>query len=284
LLVAQNDRLEYFPMHVGDEWKYAEFTYDFMTGDTSEILGIVHYKIVGDTIRENGEKYFIFQRHFEENGPLEFYRIDTTGMKVYRYAGSSSRCDNYEIDMYYLQVQPDSQWIDCSGQNHLIEFDTSLVNEFNFTSPKIIDFPFWGIYLAYTLTKGLGLTVLEIGSIGQTSFEYLVYAKIDDKIYESITSLKIPRSLNSTYFHLNQNYPNPFNSETFINFSIPKPGFISLKIFDIAGREVETLIEDHMLSGNHKVKWNANNRSSGVYFYKLHFEDIIKTRKLLLVK
>jgi hypothetical protein len=74
----------------------------------------------------------------------------------------------------------------------------------------------------------------------------------------------VPQSL-----ALYQNYPNPFNPSTNISFSITSKSFVSLKIFDVLGRGVATLVSEQMLAGNHTKQWNAEGLPSGVYFYRL---------------
>ncbi|MEO8513497.1 MAG: T9SS type A sorting domain-containing protein [Ignavibacteria bacterium] len=87
-----------------------------------------------------------------------------------------------------------------------------------------------------------------------------------------------------TAYSLNQNYPNPFNPVTNIKFSIPNSGNVKLTVFDITGREVETLINENLNAGIYKVDWNASNYSSGVYFYKLESENFTDTRKMMMIK
>ena len=93
-------------------------------------------------------------------------------------------------------------------------------------------------------------------------------------------------------FILYQNYPNPFNSSTSIQFSLCKPGYVTLKIFDILGQEIDLLISDKRDAGKYKVKWHANNFASGTYFYRLEIRNthdsissnIVKIKKLILQK
>jgi len=282
--ISQDDRLEYYPMHIGDEWKYFKYSYDFFTGETTAVWGMVNYKIIGDTILGNGKKYFTFQRNVGQYNYLEFKRIDSTKMKVYDYYGESFRCENHELDLYYLDVQQDSMWIDCYGGDHYTIFDTSLVNDFGFVSPKIQDHPLWGSYFASTLTRGIGLTVSENGEVSSHDVEYLIYAKIDDVIYDIPIPLNNSSEPHPSLFELQQNYPNPFNSETTIQFSIHEPGFVSLKIFDIMGREVEVIIQQYLTSGDYSAKWNAYNFSSGIYYYQLQADNLVTTKKFLLIK
>jgi hypothetical protein len=85
-------------------------------------------------------------------------------------------------------------------------------------------------------------------------------------------------------YSLEQNYPNPFNPETKISFDIPIQGFVSLKIFDALGREVNTLVNEVKVPGSYSVDFNGTNLPSGIYFYKLQTENYSETKKMLLIK
>lgn len=85
-------------------------------------------------------------------------------------------------------------------------------------------------------------------------------------------------------YKLEQNYPNPFNPSTSINFSIPKSGFATLKVYDILGKEVATLVNGNLNAGSYSAEFNASNLTSGVYFYKLETEGFTSVKKMSLVK
>jgi Domain of unknown function (DUF5060)/Secretion system C-terminal sorting domain len=85
-------------------------------------------------------------------------------------------------------------------------------------------------------------------------------------------------------FLLAQNFPNPFNPATMINYQLPTHVFVTLKIFDVLGREVKTLVNEEQNAGTHSVAFNAANLPSGVYFYRLQAGDYSKTMKLMLLK
>lgn len=85
-------------------------------------------------------------------------------------------------------------------------------------------------------------------------------------------------------FLLSQNFPNPFNPVTKINFSIPKNSFVTLKVYDMLGREVEVLANGELTAGNYSADWSALNISSGIYFYTLNAGEFTETRKMMLVK
>lgn len=85
-------------------------------------------------------------------------------------------------------------------------------------------------------------------------------------------------------FTLHQNYPNPFNPATVVSFQLPVASTVSLKLYDILGREVATLVSEILPAGNHSRQWNASGCASGVYYYRLEAGSFIETRKLLLLK
>jgi len=90
-------------------------------------------------------------------------------------------------------------------------------------------------------------------------------------------------------FELSQNYPNPFNPTTYVNFAVAKQSDVSIKIYDIMGREVKTLVNEKMLPGKYKVDWQSDNNSgkivsSGVYFYRIIAGGFTDTKKMILVR
>ena len=87
-----------------------------------------------------------------------------------------------------------------------------------------------------------------------------------------------------TEFSLDQNYPNPFNPSTTIKFSIPNEEFVSLKVYNSLGEEVDDLIDETKSSGNYSVSFDASNLSSGVYIYKISSGSFVETKKMILMK
>ena len=85
-------------------------------------------------------------------------------------------------------------------------------------------------------------------------------------------------------FSLNQNYPNPFNPATTIKYSLPAREYVTLIVYDCLGKEVQTLVSTYVDAGGHSVIFDASRFSSGLYFYKLQADDLIETRKMLVIK
>jgi hypothetical protein len=87
-----------------------------------------------------------------------------------------------------------------------------------------------------------------------------------------------------TEFLLSQNYPNPFNPSTKIKYSIPQSSNVIIKVFDILGSEIETLVNEEKPTGTYEITWSAANLPSGVYFYRIQASSFVETKKMLLLK
>ena len=85
-------------------------------------------------------------------------------------------------------------------------------------------------------------------------------------------------------FALEQNYPNPFNPSTRIRYSVPNRSNVIIRVFDILGREIETLVDGEKQTGTYEITWHSKGLPSGVYFYQIKAGDFIQTKKMLLLK
>jgi hypothetical protein len=92
-------------------------------------------------------------------------------------------------------------------------------------------------------------------------------------------SNEIPSSYSVT-----QNYPNPFNPTTKINFALPKSGLVTMKVYDMLGKEVSTLVNEVKNAGTYSVDFNASALSSGIYFYKVSVNGFTEVKKMMLIK
>ena len=112
-------------------------------------------------------------------------------------------------------------------------------------------------------------------------------AKIVQYFYDNYTpelaninySLPLPE-----YYYLGQNYPNPFNPKTQIDYELPLSGLVTLKVYDVLGREIATLVNEEKTAGTYQVEFSANNLSSGIYFYTLTSRAYSKTKKMVVIK
>ena len=85
-------------------------------------------------------------------------------------------------------------------------------------------------------------------------------------------------------FSLEQNYPNPFNQTTAIIYRLSDVRFVTLRVFDVLGRQVAELVNQEQGAGQHRVVWDASQMPSGIYFYRLHTGESVHTKKLLLLR
>lgn len=98
------------------------------------------------------------------------------------------------------------------------------------------------------------------------------------------TSVDDESTMSPNKYSLSQNYPNPFNPKTIINYQLPVSNFVTLKVFDMLGREVATLINEEKARGNYSVEFDGTNYSSGVYFYRIQAGSFVATKKFVLMK
>jgi hypothetical protein len=100
----------------------------------------------------------------------------------------------------------------------------------------------------------------------------------------TVVSVEKENYLTPVSYELRQNYPNPFNPSTIINFSIPEASFVSLKVYNSMGEEIETLVSKELGAGNYKYDWDAKNFTSGIYFYTIQVGEFNQTKKMILLK
>lgn len=152
------------------------------------------------------------------------------------------------------------------------------------TEWKYSDF---GLPTQYPTTLGMDITVDRNNNIWIATnvgvLQFNPYGIVTD--VEDENSVNIPKE-----FSLSQNYPNPFNPETAISYQLSAFSFVSLKVFDVLGREVATLVNEEKPAGTYTINFNAEGLSSGVYFYRLQVYtperagSFVQTKKLVFMK
>jgi hypothetical protein len=102
---------------------------------------------------------------------------------------------------------------------------------------------------------------------------------------QSLSSIgREPLAKSPRKFELEQNYPNPFNPSTVIRYRIAEPSMVVLKVYDVLGRELTTLVHERQAAGQYSIVFNAQSLSSGTYFYRLTAGEFTSIKKMLLVK
>jgi hypothetical protein len=123
--------------------------------------------------------------------------------------------------------------------------------------------------------------LIRISDVDSTSFNDVSDGVFTIDIISGIEDLNqgIP-----TEFQLVQNYPNPFNPNTTIKYSIPELSFVTIKVFDVLGNEITTLVNEEKPLGSYEVEFDATRLTSSVYFYQLKAGSFVETKKMLLLK
>jgi hypothetical protein len=122
-----------------------------------------------------------------------------------------------------------------------------------------------------------------------TLSKFLQWAQVDNVfgtmgLHTFTTDVRDVTDVMPTAYSLEQNYPNPFNPSTKINFSIPEPGFVNLKIYNSIGEEIGTLLNEDKSAGTYEVDFVAEGLTSGIYFYSITTGNFIQTKKMILMK
>jgi hypothetical protein len=139
-------------------------------------------------------------------------------------------------------------------------------------------------------------TPVPNGVTNLNHFDFYHYANIvygyavssNGNVIRLVDTLEVLVGLNNNQvpveYSLSQNYPNPFNPTTLIKYSVPKEAFVKLSVFDVLGREMDVLVNETKKAGNYELIVNADNFTSGVYFYKLETAEFTQTRKMIVLK
>lgn len=214
---------------------------------------------------------FLFNSKLNEANRLSFKYIDSTSDLTNR---PTLAVDINELDGELKLTFASLPGIDTITENYKCLGRFRLQNK---TSPVNIDPNFTWNFEGFITTI---LTGESFQNITNPAFHnYDLNEKSKFKLGKDSHNIEIPYQ-----YKLFQNYPNPFNPITTINFSIPKSSFVSLKIYDVLGREVTDLVDEIKSAGNYEVTFNANELSSGIYYYILKAGNFMETKKMTLVK
>ncbi len=195
--------------------------------------------------------------------------------------------------------------LNLAGQSLRISY---IIDEFTIPLPTISVSQGLLATLHFTLGQGASPDLIAIDSIFRDSvinfdgkeIHYWTRVEFSDQsgtlvIYPGFSPgavvVKVATDINDefdktlpTAYELGQNYPNPFNPSTSIDYSLPRAGYISLMVFNVIGQKVATLYEGYKSAGNHRVEFQASDKPSGIYFYRLTHQNGSDTKKMLLVK
>jgi hypothetical protein len=290
-LIEPDSLVEVLPLAIGNQWQYGYYWYYQSgnpngTGNTID-TGTVDIKII-DKVEANDSTRWIVQENFN------LWKQNDGGAFI----GPTSYIDTLEL-------------IELYQGRHKLYTDTAMARGRYIKS--IFPFPLSADTVVYRYdtvdTKGMRTFISNNDTHEICAFSFkqgigLVSISIDDGCtcmwgfygHHTLRSMNLTDVLQeqtkkiSMSYYLAQNYPNPFNPSTTIQFSIPvetmhaSSARVTLKVYDVLGREVVTLVNETKQPGNYEVKFEGANLPSGVYFYKLQAGDYMETKKMMLLR
>ncbi len=294
-----SDSTRYFPCDLGDTWFYY-VQYSPSEGEYKTVrIDSVFSHPLGKLVYMSGDAYY---------RPNEFVVDSARGFIYGVYLGQDpDNIDSLQCP-YHLDAQTGDFWKSDPVPSHNLWygvgglFDTGvfgvrkrvktfdniyyfLYNDIPFdpdTATSLAHDPVnWYSTFQEDYAYGIGLTYRTV-----EPFEgwFLIGAILDGDSIGTILDVKGRRNSLPRNFSLSQNYPNPFNPSTLISYKLAASSDVTLKVYDVLGREVATLVHERQTAGTHSVTFNAADLPSGVYFYSLQAGTYSNTKKLLLLK
>jgi hypothetical protein len=265
--------------HIHGGWGLTRFQGDINAGNWYHIALTLIKNTQRAKFYVNGEYlYTIHQGDFGKN-------LSTTGFPL-RIGGNPDAVTTTGDSIIYFNGLMDELriWNYARSQNDIqsMMFDT-LSNDYYSTSEK-------GLIAYYRFDQFENLGINDDG-LSDDVRDLSVYQNHGDLVGNPelemelvATSVVYPLDKIPESYDLLQNFPNPFNPSTTIRFSLPEPTNVKLSIYDVLGKEIEVLIDQHLLSGIHETIWTVNDLPSGIYVYRLETEKFSKFSKMLFQK
>ncbi len=276
--IAQSSNF-YFPLEVGNKWFYKQYSQAYPLGEPiySKTIQQIWRVVERQQINLNNTTALVetSKRINEQNDTFE--TADTILIN-----------QNNNI----ITVFPNKLFL---WQNSF-SFDVLSCRSYlsNLFSKHYTSYVF-GDFLYHVFTDSIGFSVYNGQAMKGFLETYVVGCILNGKKYGEVLENYLvnvddkPSNIPSG-FSLSQNYPNPFNPETTVNYQLPTAAFVTLKVYDLLGRVVATLVNEHKQAGNYKATLNVGHiersreMASGIYFYRLQAGTYNQTRKLILMK
>ncbi|MFA4924455.1 MAG: T9SS type A sorting domain-containing protein [Ignavibacteriaceae bacterium] len=244
-----------------------EYVYDGTAGD----INLFSYS--NDTLYVHREGAVVTGATYVPPKPIIAFPITFNDSSVINYIGLpyGERKTRVLYDGFGTLKMPNGKSYSNVFRVKKIERDTSYILNTTLT------------YTSYIWYKQGGqVPLLRLTYTGALNL-YFVFGSKSNNITTGINERQNDRTV-PTEFSLSQNFPNPFNPTTNIEFQIPQSGFVTLKVFDVLGKEVATLVNEEKKAGSYSVNFDASHLSSSIYFYTLKINNFIQTKKMILLR
>ena len=267
------DLTGYYPLEIGNMWEY---------WDPYEDIFLSRSIVVGDTIMPNGISYSIIKVIYASSSNPRFGFQRQDGSIVYQY--DEEWVDSERVLYDYSKTSGDTLWV-WNYQDDTIIYKITF-DYYDYFYGKFCRFiehyeksTNTSIYTIDRIADSIGRVYLQF----EPDIAYYLYGAVINGIkYGNITDAE-GENISPKTFYLSQNYPNPFNSYTKIEFYLPRRKYITLKVFDILGKLVDTLVDGEKESGTYRIFFNAKGIAGGVYIYQLKADNYFEAKKMIFL-
>jgi type IX secretion system substrate protein len=280
LAFGQIDTTNWYPLDIGNKW---QFSYGIDPEDYSS------KEVIGDTTMPNGKTYAIVK-----NGSNTKYQRNHNNQYVYSY----NQSDSSEYVLYDF-ISSDSTFWEYPFENFFWGIQVTK-NEYNYFLNKSTRYKYYDwvkIDSSNNFIDTIWNSMIDIyptriaQGIGVTNYNYsnypgsggLIGVIINGDTLGVLTNISENKNMVNNYY-LYQNYPNPFNPTTEIGYILLERSFVTLSVYNVLGEKVSTLVSETKVAGKYNVKFNAENLSSGIYFYNISVNDFSQTKKMILLR
>ena len=274
---------DYYPLEIGNRWDYITHSWDYGGGGIDSSYHSV--EVIGDSLLPNNKQYFVLSR--DDLIMNRYVRRDDNYIYYY------NSYFNQEDTIINLSAQLNTPYfpgVSYASSVELLEIDT--VEIFGFSS-RILRFRVDCLILRYiNFSDKFGMYHLNSPGEppGTTQWSTnLYYCIIGGEEFGNPVPVDETEPALPTKLSLSQNYPNPFNPSTIIQYAVSSRQFVSLKVYDVLGKEIATLVNEEKPAGSYEVEFNSRGLihqtlPSGIYFYQLRAGSFIQTKKMILLK
>lgn len=236
---------------------------------------------LSETITIEGSVYFVCSKTIPDT-IFQYFRLRDDGVYVCRLRNKD--VPYYKLNFTYADTLKNNEWFGIWRTVLKSETQENLFGKEALVKNVHANWVFTKSDEKWTDEYGLVSTNNPIGN----GYNTLIGCVINGKVYgdTSMTVTSIEENNIPSGFSLEQNYPNPFNPETIISYKLQVASLVSLKVYDVLGREIVTLVNEFKQPGVYNSTFNTQHFSltSGVYFYQLQASDFMQTRKMIVLK